>query len=1208
MNKTAIKNFAVRARVQLIESAKQRAFEYEITENGENKANVDSIGGRVLTNEEKRQRRQLIEQIRQKGYTQVMEEVAYTWFNRFVALRFMEVNGYLPSKIRVFTDENNAFKPEILKEAMSVELEGLDKNKVLNLIDKQDNEELYKYLLITQCNALNAGLPYMFEKIANPTELLFPANLLRNDSVIGQMISEIPEEDWTDQVQIIGWMYQYYNSELKDDTFALLKKNVKITKERIPAATQLFTPDWIVRYMVENSLGRLWYEGHNDFDKSQWKYYLDEAEQEPDVDRQLKKIRAEYATIKPEEIKVIDPCMGSGHILVYAFDVLMQIYTSAGWSERDAAKSIIENNLFGLDIDDRAGQLSYFAVMMKARKYSRRILNGETKPNVLSIQDSSWMTDEFIAYAAGKNKVLEADLITLKNVFTDAKEYGSIISVPMLHFDELYERMDIIRRSYVGDLFEAQYQSMTAELLYPLVKQAQVMAQKYDVVVTNPPYMGASNMNPKLNEFIKNKYADYKSDFFSAFVVHASEMTTSNGYCGFFTPYVWMFIQSYEKLRQYLYNQATIETLIQFEYSAFEEATVPVCTFAFSNSHVAGKKGNYLRLVDFRGGMEVQRQKTLEAIADHNCGYYYEQTTDNFSKIPGSPVAYWVSERMIDAFVNGKPLGSLASVPKGLSTGSVEMFMRHWYEPAFSNITFNTTDCKETLNSTKWYPYAKGGVFRKWDGNLEYVVNWENDGYSVKHFVDENGKQRSRPQNTTYYFKKCLTYSAITSYKLSLRYLDKAIFGGGGDSVHITNEELFNYIFGFINSILQEELLKIISPTINFEVDHLKKLPIIIDNSSIQLINDFVEQNISLSRTDWDSYETSWDFKRHPLVKRVESEEWSVELGERNNNSTLHSQHSTLKMQYEAWKEECESRFLQLKKNEEELNRIFISIYGLQDELTPDVADKDVTVHRVFDTRDDVPDSMRNDEGKIVSNYVRTMRDEVVSLISYAVGCMFGRYSLDVDGLAYAGGEWDSSKYQTFLPDKDNIIPICDDDYFDDDIVGKFIDFVRKVYGDETLEENLRFIADALGGKGTPREVIRSYFLNDFYADHLKTYQKRPIYWQFDSGKKNGFKALIYMHRYQPDLLARMRTDYVHEQQERYRTQLQMLEDSAQTAAPSERVKLNKQITKLKDQSLEIQKYEEKIHHLADRMIEIDLDDGVKVNYAKFEDVLAKIK
>ena len=485
MNKTAIRNFAVWARVQLIEAARQRAYEYEITENGENKAGLDTVGGRLLTQTEKKQRDQLIDQIGRKGYAQVMEEAAYTWFNRFIALRFMEVNGYLPSRTRVFTDENGAFKPEIMKQAMSVDIDGLDRAKVLDLLDKQNNEELYKYLLITQCNALGAGLPGMFEKIANWTELLFPANLLRQDSVIGQMISEIPEEDWTDAVQIIGWLYQYYNSELKDETFALLKKNVKITKERIPAATQLFTPDWIVRYMVENSLGRLWYEGHPGFDKSEWKYYLDDAQQEPEVEEQLKKIRAEYASIKPEEIKVIDPCMGSGHILVYAFDVLMQIYTSAGWSERDAARSILENNLYGLDIDDRAGQLAYFAVMMKARKHSRRILNGEVKPNVLAIQDSNWMTDEFIDYVAGKDADMKADLVMLRKTFRDAKEYGSILNVSTMQYDALYERIDIINRSYAKDLFQAQFRVMATEYLLPLVKQAQIMSQKYEVVVTN---------------------------------------------------------------------------------------------------------------------------------------------------------------------------------------------------------------------------------------------------------------------------------------------------------------------------------------------------------------------------------------------------------------------------------------------------------------------------------------------------------------------------------------------------------------------------------------------------------------------------------------------------------------------------------------------------------------------------------------------------
>ena len=596
-----------------------------------------------------------------------------------------------------------------------------------------------------------------------------------------------------------------------------------------------------------------------------WKYYLPEAEQEPEVRKQLIVIANSYTGMKVEDIKVIDPCCGSGHILVYAFDVLMQIYTASGWSERDAAKSIIENNLFGLDIDDRAGQLSYFAVMMKARKYSRRILNGEVKPNVLSIQESNWMADEFIAYAAGKDKVLEADLVTLKNVFTDAKEYGSIISVPMLHFEELYERMDIIGRSYVEDMFQAQYQSMTAELLHPLVKQAQIMAQKYDVVVTNPPYMGASNMNPKLNEFIKNKYADYKSDFFSAFVVRASEMTTANGYCGFFTPYVWMFIQSYEKLRQYLYNQATIETLIQFEYSAFEEATVPVCTFAFSNSHVTGKKGNYLRLVDFRGGMEVQRQKTLEAIADHNCGYYYEQTTDNFSKIPGSPVAYWVSEAVFNAFQE-KKLSDFGETSKGIITGDNARFLRLWFEVGNYEIAFDVhsyIECQKT--ESRWYPCNKGGEMRKWYGNNNYIIDWWHNGYEVM----QRGRERVR--NCQDYkdenkFIPSVTWTSISSGMSSFRYSDCAISESAGMTL-FTKRIQVEYCLAFLNTQVAEDLLKVVNPTLNYTAGAIASLPIVRTTGDIEEdIISVAKDNISLSRTDWDSYETSWDFKRHPMV------------------------------------------------------------------------------------------------------------------------------------------------------------------------------------------------------------------------------------------------------------------------------------------------------------------------------------------------------
>ena len=857
MNKTAIKNFAIWARVQLIEAAKQRAYEYEITEKGENKANLDAVAGRLLTSDEKQQRQQLIEQIRRKGYAQVMEEAAYTWFNRFIALRFMEVNGFLPSKVRVFTDENGAFKPEIMKEAMTVEIDGLDRAKVLDLLDKQNNEELYKYLLITQCNALNQGLPSMFEKISNWTELLFPANLLRPDSIVGQMVSEIPEEDWQDAVQIIGWMYQYYNSELKDDTFALLKKNVKITKERIPAATQLFTPDWIVRYMVENSLGRLWYEGHPSFDKSEWKYYLDEAPQEPEVELQLKKIRADYASINPEDIKVIDPCMGSGHILVYAFDVLLQIYTSCGWSERDAAKSIIENNLYGLDIDDRAGQLAYFAVMMKARKYSRRILNGEVRPNVLAIQDSGFMTDDFIAYVAEKDTRMKADLTLLRSSLKDAKEYGSILHMPKLNFAALYERIDIISRSFAEDMFQISYQNTAVEQLLPLVKQAEIMAQKYDAVVTNPPYMGGSGMSNKLADFVKKNYPDSKSDLFAVFIEKCGAMLNKRGYQAMITQHAWMFLSSYEKLRAKLLSRDTIN-MAHLGARAFEEIggeVVQTTSFVFQNSHIKNYKGTYCRLVD-----PTTQSGKEELFLSGGNRFYTAQA--NFSKIPGAPVAYWASATMLQAF-SCSSLNKYGKAQKGLDTCDVARFVRCWYEVSIGKVGFNIGSNKETYNN-KWFPYAKGGEFRRWYGNNWDVVLWENNGEILRNFRDESGKLKSRPQNTEDYFRPLITWSAISSSKPSMRYINNSVYGGGG-TAYIPTENL-KYCLAFLNSKVANEYLQTISPTLNYEAGHIMTLPLVVSKQLTNLVQIYTENNICISKEDWDSFETSWDFKKHPLV------------------------------------------------------------------------------------------------------------------------------------------------------------------------------------------------------------------------------------------------------------------------------------------------------------------------------------------------------
>ena len=1150
MDKNAIKKFAVWARTELIARVSLKGVEYGITEDNIEDANADSVGGKVLTADEKKQRQALIAEINDKGYKQVMEEVAYTWFNRFSAMRFMEVNGYLPSHVRVFTDEENNFKPQIITEAIHLDLDGLDMEKVYELKDAEKTEELYKYLLIVQCNALNKILPGMFQKIADYTELLLPDNLLREGSVIQQMIELIPEDDWKDAVQIIGWLYQYYNSEKKDDVFAALKKNVKITKENIPAATQLFTPDWIVRYMVENSLGRLWLEGHPDVkeqllpteeeqsayaagnrdpEDTKWHYYLEEAEQEPEVQAQLAEIRKEYAALTPDQLKVIDPCSGSGHILAYMFDVLMKIYESYGYTTREAVASIVENNLYGLDIDDRAAQLAYFAVMMKARQYDRRFFSRGIQPHVYAIVESNHVDEFAVDYFCNGNAKLTAAMDTIISELHDAKEYGSILSVTPQDWSALYGRF-----AEISEDINMSRETALRELL-PLVQVAEALAQKYETVVTNPPYMGASNMNPKLNEFIKNNYADYKSDFFSAFVIHASQMTKQSGYCGFFTPYVWMFIQSYEKMRNYLYNQATIETLIQFEYSAFEEATVPVCTFAFQNRHIP-KKGCYLRLVDFRGGMEVQQQKTLEAIENHNCGFYYAQNADNFSEIPGNPMAYWVKNFKIFEFQN---LSSMLRSGGRIKTHDNNLYVRNWWE------VYEIGD--------RWIPYTNGGEYRKWYGDYLDVVDWSE---KAREFYGNHGGLCKE----IFWFKEGLTWGAITSGDNSYRIKPKQfMFSSASPTVFTSSFTCDMSVLAFLNTKVAKYISKIINPTLNQNVNDTLRIPYY---GFSEKASNCASKCIEISKIDWDAFETSWDFQHHPLLRKV----------------------STIAGAFDQWQIECDDRFNQLKANEEELNRIFIDIYGLQDVLTPEVEDKDVTVRKADLGRD------------------------IRSFISYAVGCMFGRYSLDVDGLAYAGGEWDSSKYVSYAADKDNIIPICDDEYFEDDIVGLFVKFVKTVYGVDTLDENLKFIADALGGKGQPKDVIRNYFLSDFYSDHCKIYQKRPIYWLFDSGKKNGFKALIYMHRYQPDTIARIRTDYVHEQQARYRTALANLEQRIANASTGERVKLNRKLTTLQAQDTEIRTYEEKIHHLADQMISIDLDDGVKKNYAIFQDVLAKIK
>lgn len=1193
MDKNAIKKFAVWARREMIERVSQKAMQYGIEKDNIISADTDSVGGKVLTDTQKNQRKALISQINAKGYEEVIEEVAYTWFNRLIALRFMEVNGYLPTRVRVFTDEENNFKPQIIDEALHLDLDGLNMDKVYEFKNANQTEELYKYLLITQCNALNSVLPGMFQRISDYTELLLPDNLLREGSVIEQMISTIPEEDWQDAVQIIGWLYQYYNAEKKDEVFAALKKNVKITKENIPAATQLFTPDWIVRYMVENSLGRLWVEGHpNDELKAGWKYYLDEAEQEPEVQAQLAEIRKEYAAMTPDQIKCIDPCCGSGHILVYLFDVLVQIYESYGYTTREAVESIVKNNLYGLDIDDRAAQLTYFAVMMKARQYDRRFFIRQIQPNVYAIQESNGIDHYALEYFCNGDAKLKAAMDSIITEMHDAKEYGSILNITPVDFSTLYARFDEVR-----DDISMSKESVLNSLL-PLVQVAEALAQKYDVVVTNPPYMGNRGMGNVLNKYISEHFCDSKSDMFAVFLEKGLDFLKLNRPMAYITMQSWLFLASYDKVRFKLANKR-VASLLQIGFNSFPELNSQVAhavSFVIFNNNLSKYTGKYFNL-NTKKTNDDKEQVFLTKKADNN---FFSISSQNFLEYPNYIFAFWLSKQERKILEESKTLGDVINIKQGLATGNNNKFLRDWYEVEFSKIGFGYLSSEEFLASGKKYaPYNKGGDYRKWYGNCQSIVNWENDGFEIKYFTDDKGKLRSRPQNVDFYFRKGITWSLISTNTFAARLSTGGfIFDVGGSSAFMS-EELIYYVLGLLCSKVTYNYLSAFNPTINFQIGDIKNIPFVYDEYMSQQVISLVKNCVDISKSEWDTYETSWDYKRNPVI--------NISIGEHI---------CSIKEGVQSWKSKLDESFKKMKKYEESINEVILDIYGLSTQYRSDVSDKTISIRKP-------------DESQIIK-----------ALLSYAVGCMFGRYSLDVEGLVYAGGEWDNVyKHDpsvldpekedgstatlagdfvidkdrqchlcTFAPDKDNIIPICDDEYFDDDIVGRFVKFIEVVYGKDTLEENLKFIADTLGGKGQPREVIRNYFLNDFYADHCKIYQKRPIYWLFDSGKKNGFKALIYMHRYQPDTIARIRTDYVHEQQSRYRTAISDLENRIANAAISERVKLNKALTKLKDQDTELRSYEEKIHHLADQMIAIDLDDGVKVNYEKFQDVLAKIK
>ena len=1236
MNKTAIKNFAIWARNKLIADISYRARLMGITEEGIADALPQSTGDTefydigaakpyAITGDAIRQRKKLVKVIRTKeaetdyntAYQYIIEEVTYTWFNRLIAVRFMEINDYLPSHIRVLSSESGKLEPDLVTTPFDAGLSftAEEENELMQL--KQDNkmDEAFRLLFIKQCNALNESLPILFEKTKDYTELLLNLSIVDQEGVVYHLVHDIPEDDFNvergGQVEIIGWLYQYYNTEPKAAAFA---KNGKIIKEEIPAVTQLFTPDWIVRYMVENSLGRLWLEGHPDSNlKENWKYYLNEAEQEPEVQVKLAEIRKEYAVLTPEDIKLIDPCMGSGHILVYAFDVLMQIYTSVGYSEREAARCILEHNIYGLDIDDRAQQLAYFAVMMKARQYNRRILNGENTCHVYSIQESNNVNRDHLKYFGAGLSDLEKNLAKMQiegllDTLIDAKEYGSILEVEDYNWELL--------RRFVTDLDVAGQISMdsfgiedTVEQLLKLIDIGETMAQKYWVTVTNPPYAGTSNLSAKVNNFVKKYYPDSKSDLFAVFIERCHAMTKKNGFQAMITQQAWMFINSYMKLRGSIFA-FDIVNMAHFGAKSFEDiggevvqTTSCVLRTAKTNSYI----GVYERIVD-----ELSPKDNESTFISHKKQYYACQ--ENFTMINGSPIAYWLPKSVFQDFDTSDSIKDNFFSCYGLLTGHDEGYIFYWQEVDFTDVSFDSVSVENFIeNAKKYAPICKGGNYRKWNGNRELIVRYDNVGISG---MAKYPKYASN--GASQYFKEGITWAEVCLGRLSVRFMPSGnIFSLKGPCMFHENENELMKILAYLNTKVVSYFVGILNPTISCGTGVLNRLPI---KKLDELKPQIAKENIQLSKADWDSFETSWDFIEHPLV-RLSKGLWdgtNVACMMDYYYGELPKASCPLDISWLLWQGECNERFKKLKSNEEELNRIFIDIYGLQDELTPEVEDKDVTVRKADLQRD------------------------IKSLLSYAVGCMFGRYSLDKEGLILAGQSFDTCFVQasniaagtsitgasslhrqpgslylktdnglkkcSFEPDMDNVIPITDEEYLYDDIVTRLCDWLKVVYGEDTLEANLDFIAKALGNKGnTSREIIRNYFLNDFFKDHCQTYSvtgsgKRPIYWLFDSGKQNGFKALIYLHRYTSDTIGNLRVDYLHRIQRIYESEIDRMQDMIDHSANArEAAAAAKRKDKLTKQLKECRDYDEKIGHLALSRVELDLDDGVKVNYRKLQ-------
>lgn len=1155
MNKTALKKFATSARRELLEKVELQARKLGITSEAIQKANVESsdalyIDGRQLSNIERRQRNKLISRVKEIGFERVIEETAYTWFNRFVALRYMEVNEYLPTKVRVLSSSTGSAEPDMMKQALSLNL-SLDKEYVYELKMQNKTDELFKYLIKIHCNDLNRYMPFMFETIEDYTELLFPEGLLGTDSFVRAMTDTegISEESWS-KVEIIGWLYQYYISEENE---RVIKAKKRYKAEEIPFATQLFTPEWIVRYMVQNALGRYWIESHKEHRDliENWEFYLENPNPEEDLEEKLSPYVNKVLNI--EDVKCFDPAMGSGHILVYMFDVLYQIYNKCGYMERDIPRLIIEKNLYGLDIDDRAYQLASFSVVMKALQYNKRFLRSIERDglilNLASIQETNKFTNEEVAFLAGESSGEQFEKMkNFINQFRHAKSIGSLIKLEYLDLDFLKERLTKIEQQSTN-LFEVDLRDRTYNLYKSLINQSELMNLKYDIFITNPPYAGNKYLTKEVSTYLTKYYPRVKSDLFSSFIEYSFYSTKEYGQIGFMTPFVWMYISSFEELRQMIIKNKMISSLIQLEYSAFDGATVPICSFCLRNYPVQ-VNGEYIKLSDFKGS-ENQPIKTIEAIRNPTAPYRYTFKQINFDKVPGSPIVFWISDTVRNIFEFNDNLYNYTTSASQNITGNNKKYLRfHWEVDKFN-----------VGKEKKWVFYAKGGGFRKWYGNMLEVVDWSEEAREIY-----RTGHSSQIISKKYWYKKGITWGLITSALPSFRVLPEgSTFDKGGSSIFVDDDSLYYYFLGLLNSSISLNLMKCLNITLNFQVRDIRNIPVVINN--VAEVDRIVRENINISKIDWDSNEISWDYRHHFSVEYRKNIMIIEKIIDEYINFT-------------------QSQAEKLKSNEEELNRIFIENYTLNDELLSDIESKNISIS------------------------VKDKVDHVKSFISYFMGCFFGRYSLDEEGLVYAGGEFDASRYKTFSADADNILPILPGAYFEDDIVSRFVDFVRVTFSEETLEENLDFIADALGRKKneTSRETLRRYFLNDFYKNHVQVYKKRPIYWLFTSGKEKAFNCLIYMHRYDKTTLSRIRTDYLHEVQTRLDAEkvdlLSIINGDSTTKEISSAKKELKSLDKKID---ELKAYDELLHHMADMQIEIDLDDGVKVNYEKFKGLMAKI-